>query len=62
MRKDLEVLDGVGVIENARVIKSQDEISCMRWAIKVAEHGIETMRQTLKPGVSELQLWGKRSF
>jgi Xaa-Pro aminopeptidase len=62
MRKDLEVLDGVGVIENARVIKSQDEISCMRWAIKVAEHGIETMRQTLKPGVSELQLWGLLNY
>ena len=28
----LEVIDGVLASENARVIKSEDEINCIRWA------------------------------
>ncbi len=54
----LEVIDGVLVSEAARLIKSADEIDCMRWAIAVAEHGIAKMKEVLKPGVTELQLWG----
>ncbi len=54
----LEVTDGVQVSEAARLIKSPDEIDCMRWAVAVAEHGIAKMKQVLRPGVSELQLWG----
>jgi len=57
-QQGLEVLDGVNISENARVIKSDDEIRCMKWAIAVAELGISKLKQALKPGVSELQLWG----
>lgn len=57
-KKGLEVIDGVLVSETARLIKSCDEIDCMRWAVAVAEHGIAKMKELLKPGVSELQLWG----
>ncbi|MGH1543151.1 MAG: M24 family metallopeptidase [Arenicella sp.] len=58
MKSGLEVVDGVVIAEQARVIKSKEEMDCMRWAISVAEHGITMMQQALKPGVREVQLWG----
>ncbi len=58
MQRGLEVLDGVAVAEEARIIKSHDEIACMKWAVAVAELGIARMREALRPGVSESQLWG----
>ncbi|MEM7072390.1 MAG: Xaa-Pro peptidase family protein [Pseudomonadota bacterium] len=57
-RLGFEVIDGVKLAEMARIIKSPDEIACMHWACAVAEHAIETMRAAIRPGVSELQLWG----
>ena len=62
LQKGLEVLDGVTVAEEARIIKSQDEIACMRWAVAVAELGIARMRDALRPGVTELQLWGLLNY
>lgn len=61
-RAGLEVIDGVTVSEHARVIKSTEEIACMKWAIKVAEHGIAQLRKAIKPGVSELQLWALLNY
>jgi len=60
--RGLEVIDGVLVSEPARVIKSQDEINCIRWAVAVAEHGIARLKTAIKPGASELQLWGLLSY
>ncbi|MCY4209334.1 MAG: Xaa-Pro peptidase family protein [Roseovarius sp.] len=62
MQIGLEPIDGVLVSEKARVIKSEDEIKCMKWAIKVAELGIAKLKEALKPGVSELQLWGLLNY
>lgn len=62
MRRGIEVCDGVKVSERARVIKSQEEIACMKWAIAVAELGISKVKQALKPGVSELQLWALLNY
>lgn len=62
LRKGFEVIDGVRISEQARVIKSADEIECMRWAIAVAEHGIDKMQQCLRAGVSEVQLWGLLNY
>ena len=58
----IESIDGSPIAEEARTIKSDDEIACMRWAIAVAEHGINKVKQVLKPGVSELQLWGLLNY
>ena len=58
MRRDIEVVDGVVVLEEARLIKSLDEINCIKWSIAVAEHGAEMVKKALKPGVTETQLWG----
>ncbi len=62
LQRGLEVLDGVAAAEEARIIKSDDEIACMKWAVAVAEFGIGRMREALRPGVSELQLWGLLNY
>ncbi len=62
LQRGLEVVDGVLVSEMARTIKSPDEIACMRWAIAVAELGIAKLKEALKPGVTELQLWGLLNY
>ena len=61
-RRGLEVIDGVLITEAARMIKSADEIACMRWAIAIAQHGIDMMARAIQPGVSELQLWALLNY
>jgi Xaa-Pro dipeptidase len=60
--RGVEVIDGVRIAELARLIKSEDEIACMRWAIAVGEHGAAMLKRALRPGVSELQLWGLLNY
>ncbi|MGE0211146.1 MAG: M24 family metallopeptidase [Parvibaculaceae bacterium] len=62
LQRGLDVMDGVLISEAARVIKCEDEIACIRWALGVAELGIAKMKQALRPGVSELQLWGLLNY
>ena len=61
-KKGIEVVDGVLITERARLIKNEDELDCMRWAVAVAEYGAEKVKQALKPGVSELQLWALLNY
>ena len=56
-KEGIEVVDAKLILEQARVIKSSDEIKCMRSAIDVAEMGIVKMREQLKPGMTENELW-----
>jgi Xaa-Pro dipeptidase len=60
--RGVEVIDGVRIAELARLIKSEDEIDCMRWAIAVGQHGASMLKRALRPGVSELQLWGLLNY
>ena len=53
----VELFDGQEMLEQARVIKSPDEIACMSVAISVCEAGMARMREALRPGISENQLW-----
>ena len=62
LQRGLDVIDGVSVSEAARVIKSNDEIACIRWAVAVAELGIAKVREAIAPGVTELQLWGLLNY
>ena len=61
-REDLEVIDAVDIAEQARKIKSPDEIQCIRWALAVADLGIDKMKQMLQAGVTELQLWALLNY
>ena len=56
-QEGIEVLDAKSILEKARVIKSSDELICMKAAIEVAEKGISKMRLELKPGMTEDELW-----
>jgi len=56
-KENIEVVDAKLILEQARVIKSVEEIKCMRSAIDVAEMGIVKMREQLKPGMTENELW-----
>jgi Xaa-Pro aminopeptidase len=47
-KRGIEVIDGVRVSELARLIKSEDEIACMRWAIAVGEHGADMVKRALR--------------
>ncbi|MBC6440238.1 MAG: aminopeptidase P family protein [Rhodospirillales bacterium] len=62
LQRGLEVLDGIALSEKARLIKSDEEIACIRWATAVAELGMAKMREALQPGVTELQLWGLLNY
>jgi len=53
----IEVVDAKLILEQARVIKSQEELKCMKAAIDVAEIGISKMRDELKAGMTENELW-----
>ncbi|MFO0997093.1 MAG: Xaa-Pro peptidase family protein [Alphaproteobacteria bacterium] len=44
-------------LERARAIKSAEEILCMNVAMTTAEVGMARMREALRPGITENQLW-----
>ena len=54
---DIEVVDAKFILEQARVIKSPEELKCMKAAIEVAEIGVSKMRNELKAGMTEDELW-----
>ncbi|MGI9352439.1 MAG: M24 family metallopeptidase [Rhizobiaceae bacterium] len=62
LQRGLEVMDGIALSEKARLIKSEDEIECIKWAIAVAELGMAKMKEALRPGITELQLWGLLNY
>ena len=55
-RHDIEVADGVQIAERARLIKLPEELACMRYAIEVAELGLNMVRERAKPGIRETEL------
>ena len=56
-KKGIKVLEAKKILEQARVIKSSEEIKCMRAALDVADIGIIKMRDFLKSGITEDELW-----
>ena len=53
----IEVMPGMQLMEHARVIKSPDEINAMRCAIASTEIAVAKMREELRPGLAETELW-----
>jgi len=62
LQRGLEVVDGVAVAERARIVKSADEIACLKWACAVAELAIGKVRAAIRPGVSENRLWALLNY
>lgn len=57
-----DVFDAQVILENARRIKSTQEVECMKWSIAVAEHGMRKMSEALQPGICENQLWALLNY
>lgn len=49
--------DGEPLMERARLIKSADEIACMRRSLEACELALQRMRDALVPGITENRLW-----
>ena len=58
-RLGIAVGNGEAVMENARLIKSPDEILAMRRAVVACEAAMGEMHAALKPGISENELWAE---
>ncbi|MBX3568562.1 MAG: aminopeptidase P family protein [Rhizobiaceae bacterium] len=58
-RLGVSVHNGEAVMEQARLIKSPDEILAMRRAIVACEAAMGEMHAALRPGISENELWAE---
>jgi Xaa-Pro aminopeptidase len=58
-RLGISIHNGEAVMENARLIKSPDELICMRRAIVACEAAMGEMEAALRPGITENELWAE---
>ncbi|MEM7292525.1 MAG: Xaa-Pro peptidase family protein [Pseudomonadota bacterium] len=56
-RLGVSVHEGQNLMEQARVIKSSVEIDAIRESIRVCQLAMDAMRNELRPGITENQLW-----
>lgn len=53
----IEVIGGQELIEQARVIKDENEIKAMRCSLAATEVSMAAMREKMRPGMTENELW-----
>jgi Xaa-Pro aminopeptidase len=53
----IELFGAKEVLEQARVIKTPEEMQCMQLAMDVCDIAVERLRAALQPGITENQLW-----
>jgi Xaa-Pro aminopeptidase len=56
-RSGVEIFSGQRVMEQARLVKGVDEINAMRCAIATCESAMHAMREAMRPGMTEVELW-----
>ncbi|WP_306057527.1 M24 family metallopeptidase [Natronococcus wangiae] len=58
--RGLEVDPGTAraVMEDARKVKTRDEVECLRQVAAICEAGFQTIKDAAKPGMRETELWG----
>lgn len=54
---NIDILDGMQVMEHARMVKGVDEINAMKCALASCEIAAARMREAMVPGISEVELW-----
>lgn len=52
-----DLTDAQGAVERARAIKTPEELKCIRASLACTEAGVAALREALKPGMTENQLW-----
>ncbi|MEO7398650.1 MAG: Xaa-Pro peptidase family protein [Ilumatobacteraceae bacterium] len=55
----LSLHDAQEPIEQARMLKTADEIACLQLSMDVCDLAVDRMRLALQPGITENQLWSK---
>lgn len=58
----LALVEGQRLLELARSVKCAQEIDCMRHALAIADIGMRRMREALRPGLSENELWAELHY
>lgn len=51
-----EFVDASNVVEELRMVKSEEEIRLLQKACEISDEGMRTVLESLKPGVTELQI------
>lgn len=57
--RGVDVRPGMQVMEDARGVKSADELDAIRCAVHACERNIDDMRALFEPGVREIELWAE---
>ncbi|WP_265109834.1 M24 family metallopeptidase [Halosolutus halophilus] len=47
------------IMEDARKVKTDDEIECLRMVAAICEAGFQTIKDAAKPGMRETEVWGE---
>ena len=53
----VDILPGQGVMEQARLIKGEEEIKAIRCAVAACELAVGEMHNAMKPSMAEVELW-----
>lgn len=53
----MHVVDAQYPVEMARSVKSTEELKCVEASLRATERGVAELRDTLAPGMSEVELW-----
>jgi Xaa-Pro aminopeptidase len=51
------IVDAQQPVERARAVKSDEELKCIRSSIRATERGVAALRDAIRPGLTEQQLW-----
>ena len=54
-----KVIDGSGIMREVRLVKSPQEIKYIEEAVRIADIGHKTIIENLRPGMTELELFGE---
>jgi Xaa-Pro aminopeptidase len=57
LARGIQLFDAQEAVEQARMVKSPDEVACLRNAMAVCDIAVDRMRASLEPGITENQLW-----
>lgn len=57
--KGFEIVDAQEPVERARAIKSDDELALMRSSVALTMHGVDRLREAIRPGITENALWAE---
>ena len=57
--RGVDLISGMRIMENARIVKHAEEIKAMRCAVHACHRALDDMRAIFDPGVTEIDLWAQ---